>query len=259
MDRITSRNNEMIKNTKKLLSSHRHRQLQGLFVLEGARLCFESLSSDYEVSLFLFTEDIEKKYSAECAALCQKAEKAFVITDEVAEKLSDTQNPQGIFAVLKMKASRSLPLPPGRYIAFDGVQNPLNLGAAVRTADALGAAGAVCHNCCDIYNPKALRSSMGSLLRLPVYVSENLSADLKAAQGHGCAVYSAVPDRAAEDIRGIAFGDFSVCVIGNEANGISQSVLDISDRLVTIKMSSAAESLNALAAASILIWEMTKG
>ncbi|MCD7723092.1 MAG: RNA methyltransferase [Clostridiales bacterium] len=259
MEIIKSKNNDIIKNTKKLLTSHKFRRESGMFVLEGARLCFDALNSDCEIILFLFTETIEKKYAPQCSAFKERAQKYFKITDEIANKLSDTENAQGIFAVLRIKPSGAMPLNGGKYIAFDCVQNPLNLGAAVRTAEALGAAGAICFNCCDIYNPKALRASMGGMLRLPVFISNNLCEDLRRAQHSGCTVYSAVPDRQAQDIKNVHFSDFSICVIGNEANGVSQNVIDISDQLVTIKMNSAAESLNALSAASIVMWEMTKG
>ena len=138
------------------------------------------------------------------------------------------------------------------------MQDPANLGAVIRTAEALGINGAILYNCCDLYNPKALRASMGSILRLPVLISENLAEDIKAYKANGFKSYAAVPDSNARDITKVDFFGSDICVIGNEGNGVSNQVLSACDELITINMLGRAESLNAFAAGAITMWEMLR-
>ena len=164
MDKITGKQNQLIKDTKKLLASAKARRDARSFVLEGARLCFDVLHSFYTVALVLVTADCMARYPAECARLCDRADRAVEISSEVADKLAETEHTQGIFCVCKMPEENPT-IETGRFIALDGVQDPSNLGAIARSAEALGIAGLLAYNCCDVYNPKALRASMGSLLR----------------------------------------------------------------------------------------------
>ena len=145
-----------------------------------------------------------------------------------------------------------------KYIALDNLQDPANLGAILRTAEALGIGGAILYNCCDAYNPKALRAAMGSSLRLPMIISDNLVRDITELKANGFSVFATVPDRDAQDITKISFPASSVCVIGNEGNGISDEVKAASGNLVTINMLGRAESLNASMAGAIAMWEMLR-
>jgi len=258
MEKITGKNNSLIKDVKKLLSSPKERRQQCLFVLEGARLVFDVLHSFYEVKYFLITESALNKYEEQAKRLMDISENSFLISQEISEKISDTQSSQGVFAVCKMKNKKEEIVQGKKYIALDNLQDPSNLGAVSRTAEALGIDGVIVFSGCDMYNPKALRASMGSLLRIPVIESGNLAETLTDAKKIGYRVYSSVPDRKAVKMNEIDFALNSICVIGNEANGISDEVKAVSDVLVTIPMQGRAESLNASAAASIIIWEMLR-
>lgn len=145
-----------------------------------------------------------------------------------------------------------------KYVALDGIQNPDNLGAISRTAEALGVDALIVGGGCDIYNPKALRASMGALLRLSVISVPSILPVLQKARENGLPVFSTVPDSAAEDITTVDFSRGAVTVIGNEGNGVSKEVKAFSDRFITIPMGGKAESLNASAAATITMWEMMK-
>ena len=197
------------------------------------------------------------RYPAECARLCDRADRAVEISSEVADKLAETEHTQGIFCVCKMPEENPT-IETGRFIALDGVQDPSNLGAIARSAEALGIAGLLAYNCCDVYNPKALRASMGSLLRLPVTVSHDLREDLLLYKAEGFQVLGTVPVDTAAKITETHFTKSSICVIGNEGNGISQGVKQVCDDLVTIPMKGRAESLNASVAAAITMWEMMR-
>ena len=257
MEKITSKNNQLIKDTKKLFTSPRARKENGAFVLEGARLCFDVLNSFYTVDKLFITQTVYDKYQSKADELISKATSAYLITDDVAAKLSDTVATQGVFAVCKMQDNSNETIS-GKVIALDNVQDPSNMGAIVRTAEALGIDAIITHQGCDIYNPKALRSSMGSMLRMNIAYTDDLRSCLTNLKSQGFTVYSTVPDNSAKKITDIDFKNNSVCVIGNEANGVSNDIKQVSDALITIPMLGRAESLNASVAASITMWEMLR-
>ncbi len=256
MEKITSKNNSIIKDTKKLITSSKARAQCGEFVLEGARLCFDVLNSVYGIKNLFITEKIFEKYPLEISAMIDKAERSYMVSEEVAEKLSDTENPQGIFAVCPMIKQNGKPQSQ-KLLALDNVQDPANMGAIIRTAEALGIEEIIAYNCCDIYNSKVLRASMGSVLREKIFVCDNLEECLKELKSE-YRVYSSVPSREAKKITEIDFSKSCVCVIGNEANGVEDNIKAISDKLITIPMLGNAESLNASVAASIIMWEMLR-
>ncbi|MBR0535743.1 MAG: RNA methyltransferase [Clostridia bacterium] len=191
----------------------------------------------------------------------KSANKSYLVTEEIADKLSDTTNNQGVFCVCEMldkKLNIGKIKYNGKYIALEDVSNPSNFGAVVRTAEAVGLDGVIVCGGCDIYNPKSQRAAMGSLFRLNVVVTENLPGYLTQLRSEGMKVYSGVPDSDAVKITEVDMNGGVVCVIGNEGNGITQETKEASTLLVTIPMKGRAESLNAAAAASILIWEMMR-
>lgn len=256
LDTITSKNNQLIKDTKKLLTSSKHRTSAGAFVLEGARLCFDVLNSVYRPEYLLITEKAAQKYEEKFNQLAAVSKNAFYISEDVAAKLSQTENAQGIFAVCKMHVSQSA-VSGKKIIALDHVQDPSNVGAIIRTAEALGIDSLILHNCCDIYNDKVLRASMGSVLRANLVLTADLQKTLEELK-HEFRIYSTVPLIGAAKITDIDFTVPSVCVIGNEANGVAENIKSISDALITIPMLGRAESLNAGVAASITMWEMMR-
>ena len=256
MEKITSKANDIIKDTKKLMTSAKARAQSSAFVLEGARLCFDVLNSVYKIKTLFITEKLFEKYPLEVSALIDKADKAYIIGEEISKKLSETENPQGIFTVCAMEKQNACPVS-DKIIVLDNVQDPANVGAIIRTAEALGIKEIIAYNCCDIYNPKTLRASMGSVLREDVYLSDNLEETLKSYKDSHI-IYSSVPNSSAEKITNIDFSKPSICVIGNEANGVEDIIKNISDKLITIPMLGNAESLNASVAASIIMWEMLR-
>ncbi len=255
MERITSRANQLVKDTKKLMTSSRERRKNSLFVLEGARLCFDVLNSVYKVKAVLITENAYGKYKENADALINLSEESYIISDEVAEKLSETENPQGVFAVCRMKTAT--PVFSEKMLALDNVQDPANIGAILRSAEALGIKTVIAYNCCDLYNPKTLRASMGGVLRSEVVETESLEETLDKFKGE-YKIYSTVPDQSAEKITSLDFSGKVICVIGNEANGVEEDIKALSDALITIPMKGNAESLNAGVAAAITMWEMLR-
>ena len=144
-----------------------------------------------------------------------------------------------------------------KYIALENIQDPSNLGAIIRTAEALGIDGAVLCSCCDIYNPKAQRAAMGSLLRLPLMITKDLSAVISDCEKKGILTLATVPDSSAKKITQTDMSEGVLAVIGNEGSGVSQEIKALCEK-VTIPMLGRAESLNASMAAAIVMWEIMR-
>lgn len=255
---ITAKNNPKIKETKALLTSSKERKNNGLFVLEGVRLCCDAQKSGCKIKTVFYTEICAEKYADDIALLKNNCESFFVVSNDVLKSISDTVTPQGVVCVAEM-CSNDFEYSRGKkYIALDTVQNPDNLGAISRTAEAFGIDGMVIFGGCDIYNPKALRASMGALIRLPIKICESLETEINKCKRLGLGTFATVPDRDAKDITKTDFSKGAFCIIGNEGNGVSKENIDLCDERITIKMSGRAESLNAAAAASITMWELVK-
>lgn len=255
---LQSRNNEKIKQYCKLTASSKARRTEGLFTLEGLRLCADAAGSGFSVQTLFLTADAEEKGGARLAALLQAARLVFTVPDEVAKKMADTVSSQGVFAVLQMPPEAPISVcKGGKYVLLDQVQNPQNLGAIARTAEAFGADGLLVGGGCDRYNPKALRASMGSLLRLPVYETADLAATVTEI-GKTVPTFATVPDSTAQSICAQDFSGGAAVIIGNEGNGICAAVLAAAQNRITVPMRGNAESLNAAAAATVTIWEMMK-
>ena len=255
---ITARNNPKIKEIKGLLTSSKDRKNSGLFVLEGVRLCCDAVKSGCEITSVFCTETCAEKYADSINELKSACSDFYFVSEDVLKSISDTVTPQGVVCVVKMRSSDFEYESGKRYIALDTIQNPDNLGAISRTAEAFGIDGMVICGGCDVYNPKALRASMGALFRLPVKVCKNLKDEIALCKNVGIMSFATVPDRDAEDITKTDFGKGALCIIGNEGNGVSKEVIDVCDQKITIKMQGRAESLNAAAAASITMWELVK-
>lgn len=262
MEKITSRSNERVKEVSALLSSAAARRREGLFVLEGARLCADAGRTGVPIRQLFVTQEALSRYPEEAVFLQKKAGHVFVITGEISRRLGDTQTPQGIFCVCEVldKCPGDATIEKnGSYIALENIQDPANLGAIARTAEALGISGMILSGGCDLYSPKAQRAAMGALLRLPVLRADSIEEALLACRAQGMRIYASTPSADALPVTQAAgFGAQTVCVVGNEGAGVTRETMALCDALVTIPMAGRAESLNASAAAAILMWEMTR-
>lgn len=260
VEKITSVSNDTIKLCVRLRDSVRARRERGLFFLEGARLCADAARSGYEPAYLFYTQQAHDRYAQYLADILPHTGAAYEVSAAVAGKLADTRTPQGVFAVFRIPAEhQSGPLEHGAYVALEQVQDPGNLGAICRTAEAIGVQGVLLSGCCDRYNPKAQRAAMGSLLRLKLYDIPDLPAYLEACGAAGFKTYASVPDSGALPVTQADFTGDVITVIGNEGSGITEQTGAACARRITIPMGGRAESLNANSAAAILIWEMMRG
>lgn len=254
---ITSRKNDAVKRFRELLRSKSLRDEEGIFTAEGDHLCGELIKCGYEISAALLTEKAAEKYPETAQALRSKAADCAVISGELAEYISDTKAPQGLFALAKKPEISPDLKSAKRLVLLDGVQDPGNVGTIVRTAEALGFDGAaMSQDCADIWSPKALRASMGSALRLPC-ITGSLGDIINRLVAEGFSVYGAMLDDTAAKLGEISFPEKAAVIIGSEGAGISPEIARLCSKAVYIPISGA-ESLNAAAAAAIILWELSK-
>lgn len=239
---ITSISNERIKNLKKLITSAKERKKQSLMVLEGERLCLEAK----KIKELYFTEKAKNE------VLISRAEKAEEVSLAVFNKISDTITPQGVIAVVEMPQNELLLKKEGKYLAFENIQDPGNLGTVARTAEALGIDGIILKGV-DPYSPKVLRASMGAILRIPLFLPDDILDFIKKSNKR---IVGTVVKKA-KSLKDFSFKN-DIVLIGNEANGLTEKAISLCDEVITIEMAGNAESLNAAAAASIILWEMVK-
>ncbi len=253
---VTSKDNSLIKLVCSLQSSSKTRKESGLFVLEGKRICDDAYVCGIRFDKLIVSNTAIEKYNESIKEFSKRAEEIFQIPDSLFKKISDTTSPQGIIALAKMPQKSTVIDKNGRYIALENINDPSNLGAVSRTAEALGVSGIILSaDGCDPYSPKSLRASMGTLLRMPIIIFDDFANSIKQS---GLKSYACVVEKDAKPITDITFSDGCVLMIGNEANGLTADAKNIADYNITIPMSGKAESLNASVAAAISIWEMMK-
>lgn len=260
MEKITARTNDKIKYAVRLGESASLRKEAGEFFLEGARLCFDAAQTGIEIKQAFFTAKALWKYAEYTDDIIAKSGICYEISAEVSQKLSGTENSQGVFCICSMKAQpdgENLN-PLGKYIALENIQDPSNLGAICRSAEALGLDGLIVSGGCDIHNPKALRAAMGSSLRMNVISVDSLEEFIGRANEKGMLTLASTPRDTAEDIRTVSLNGGVICCVGNEGNGLSEQVIAKCKKQVVIPMSGRAESFNASAAAAILAWELKR-
>ncbi len=257
MERIDSLSNDKIKLACKIASSSRKRREENLFFLEGLRLCRDAVLTGAEIKYAFFSETVLSKFPNECDLISSSSQKSFVVSKSVENKLALTETPQGFYCLCSIKNEEKTFEYSKKYIALENIQDPSNLGAIIRTAEALGIDGAIVFGGSDIYNPKALRASMGSILRLPVFECLQLCDFLCDCKENGMKIYATTPDSKALKITEAEMGEAVICVIGNEGNGVSREIFEICEK-ITIPMLGRAESLNAATAAALTMWEMMR-
>lgn len=263
---ITSKENPNIKLLSKLLSSKKTRNEMGLFVVEGLRNCLDlveqAVGGQVKLHSLFYTEKAFENYQKSFDLSCFEQideKKRFVITKEIADKISLEEANQGVFLVvhkLDEKFSVENLKADGKYVVLNHLQDPGNIGTLLRTADAVGASGVVMsENCCDLYNPKVVRSAMGSVGRVKIFVENDFSKVCKTFESLGLKTLASV----IKDGVSVSEFDFShpcAVVIGNEGQGLSDEHANLCDQKITIAMKGNINSLNAAVAGTIILWEM---
>jgi len=257
---ITSLQNPRVKAWTQLLEK-KGRDKQGQFIIEGVHLVQEALGSDAEVETVVYAA--ERQHELPAGMLEQAADagiECVAVSGQVLVKCTDTLTPQAVFAVLRKlrwepsdlldEAGRE----PGLVVVIDGMQDPGNLGTMIRSADAVGATGVLLgKGTVDLYNPKTVRSTMGSMFHLPV-AHGDLQTVLPQAAAQGIAVIT-TSLQGESDCYGFDFRQPVWFVIGNEGQGVSPEVSALTTEHIRIPMRGRAESLNAAMAGTVVLFE----
>ena len=255
---ITSFKNPKIKMVRDLLDAKKYRENEQLMVLEGVRLAEEALDKTVSIHSCFFSESLSERGRMLLDKVSQKTDQVEELPQPLMDRLSDTQHAQGILLVCGIP-EMPFPQSPALVIAIDRINDPGNLGTILRSAAALRADGILLTpGTTDPYSPKALRAAMGAQLHLPIrWQDANGIKAICTEANPPLALVSSVMD--CPDACWDADLTAPLClVIGNEANGISDSLLSLSDACVRIPIAENTESFNAAIAAAILMYEIEK-
>ena len=246
------------------LARRQFRQKEQKFIIEGIRFTEELLRSSMQTESLYYSPKLLDNLRG--SALLKEAEKQNIPCYQVAENLmkeiADTDNPQGVLALVRMPAYRlddALPQnKPALIVLVDGVQDPGNLGTIVRTADAAQATGVILlKGTVDVYNPKTLRSTMGSIFHLPVMAVEDNKALFTMLRQHQVKLVIGKP-QGGTMIQNVDLSGSVALLVGNEANGPTKQTAAAADIAATIPMPGNAESLNVGVACAIMLYETVR-
>jgi len=251
-----------IKLIKALKESKNAREKNQCFFVEGVRSLKEALKSnfiiDFVVASTKFINQDNEKNSSLIAQLQQL--KLYKISEDLFDSLSDTVTPQGIMAVIRMKSFEPKEYIDGNFlvVALDRIKDPGNMGTIIRTADAAGASIIIAgKGCVDSYNPKVIRSTMGSIFHMPIIQIDDLVTTLKDLKNRGGRIVT-THLAAKKYYYDLDMTGPTVIVMGKEDEGVSDEITDISDEVVKIPMRGPAESLNVSIAHGIILFEAVK-
>jgi len=256
---ISSQSNPQIKNLALLQKKAKARDEQGVFVIEGFKMYEEARDMGLLVKAYVsesFYQDMLGKQPDYFDGTDYE-----IVTDSVYKAVSETMTPQGIMGLVKKQEydpEKILSSPNAFLLLLEDIRDPGNLGTMIRTAEGAGVTGIIANNgTVDLYNPKVVRSTMGSIFRMPFCQTENFYDFLKDIKEHNISIYAA-------HLNGTYYyeqeGYIDKCafLIGNEANGLSEQASALADKLIKIPMAGKVESLNAAVAAAILMYEAAR-
>lgn len=258
MQVITSKDNEIVKNIKKL-KEKKYRDEEKKYVVEGIKLVEEAIMENAKISQIVVCEDcindgtIDKNLMYEIAKY-----NCIYVSEKVFNVLTDVNTPQGILAVIDKASNRdNISYDEDIILVLDGIQDPGNLGTILRTLDSIGLKQIVLsEKCADPYNPKVVRSTMGAIFRVNIIEVKNIVDTLKEIKKNKYKIMAT----SLEGAESIYDADYNkkVIVIGNEANGVSKEVLSIADEKIKIPMLGKTESLNASVATGVILYEYVR-
>ena len=272
---IRSRQNKNIVELCKL-TDRKAREATKTFRFDGIKLLEEAIRNDVEICAVFLSSSAQERVLGGLRkrfgeSYENRIEKCLIVSDDIFDKISEEKSPEGVITIAKYidKLQKNATIYNSVHflqdknesiVLLESVRDPSNVGAIIRSAAAIGIDRLILSaDCADIYHPKAVRGSMGTLFNQRIDRVEDLAATVKELRESGRRVFAA-----SLDDRALPLGQFEILagdavVIGNEGHGLSQEVIDACGNSVIIPMSERAESFNAAVAASILMWEFAKG
>ena len=279
MEIISSKDNKKIKYIRSLMEKGSIRKKDKAFVVEGIKLTDEALEYGKVLEVVCSERLYDEINSSDLSGnrllaendknitnYVKKESSLLVVSDTVFKSMSETKTPQGILAVVEMPDYGLLDkgfleqayTKNGKIklLVLEDTADPGNLGTIMRTAEAAGVTGVIMgKGTVDIFNPKVVRSTMGSIFRLPFAYVEDLKETIRELKKQGISFY-ATHLKGEKSYKDIKYSDRSAILIGNEARGLSDEVADLADTYVLIPMQGKVESLNAAVAAALIMYEV---
>lgn len=236
MQVITSKDNEIIKNIRKL-KDKKYREQENKYIIEGIKLIEEAVEEKAEIDTVVVCEDCIENETIEQNLMYEIAKyNCIYVSEKVFSAVTEVTNPQGILAVVnKENKEEDIDYNQDIIVILDGIQDPGNLGTILRTVDSCGLNQIIISSkTADAYNPKVVRSTMGAIFRVKVIISQDLIKTLKEIKKHKFKVV-ATSLKTQESIYDVEYNKKAI-VIGNEANGVSNEILELSDIKAKIPM-----------------------
>ena len=256
MYEINSKNNNKIKDLIKLRDDSKFRNDKSLFYVEGERIICDT-PNDLLYALF-----VKKSKLKSFSSIINKIDEdiVYIVNDEIFDKIKDTTNSQGIIGIVKYNIINSIDNSflnrISNCLILDNVSDPGNLGTIIRLAEATNIALIIlCNDCCNVYNTKVIRSCMSSIFRTNIYISKDIISDINLLKKSDFKIYSTVLDVNSKHFNKVNYNNKSAFVFGNEANGINNKILEITDEKIFIPMCGSIQSLNVASAVTVICYE----
>lgn len=261
MNLISSSQNDVIKRLKSL-KSRKGREETGLFYVEGFRSVDEAIKEKTDIAEIVVSQEfLSNSHNENILSRIDFLNiTEHLLTDKLFKEITDTETPQGILAIMKIKKldPDNIAGNEGLFLILDSIRDPGNMGTIIRTADAAGFSGVVVsRGCVDVYNPKVLRSTMGSIFHIPIYQFDDIMDAIRFMKSRGLRMLATHLEGNVSAFEVHMSGGVAI-IIGSEAEGVSAEAISMADTLVRIPMVGKAESLNASVAAGILMYEAVR-
>ena len=258
MQIISSKENQFIKHIKKL-KDKKYRDINNEYLIEGIKLIKEAIQEKAKIKQIVICDECEKTEAIPKDLMYEIAKhECIYVTKKLFETLTNVVEPQGILAIIgKSDPKQEINYNEDIIVALDDIQDPGNLGTILRTVDSIGLTQIIISKgTADVFNPKVIRSSMGAIFRVKVIESEDLKQTLLEIKKHKfeLLVTSLQTKKSVYDIK----YKKKIIVIGNEANGVSKEIQELSDYKIKIPMLGKTESLNASVATGIILYEYVR-
>jgi TrmH family RNA methyltransferase len=259
--KITSRDNSLLRRARAV----RDGKVTDSIFVEGLRLCEEAFTSGLEIEAVIYSEEIMRKERAALVIECSRAtgSKVASVSEKLLESISYTRTPQGIIMLAPRPASDKAIVnvkqsDPTLLVIMHGINNPVNAGAILRTAEGAGVTGAIATaNTADPFSPKALRGAMGSAFRLPIWIGPSFAEAIAWCGQRGVLTVGA--DAAgSKSFTEIDWRGPCALIVGTESTGLLPDEIAAADEAVRIPMAGSVESLNVAVAAGIILYEASR-
>ena len=245
-ERITSRHNPLVAEFRRLAGDKEARRSAGLLLGQGRKLLVEALASGLMPRTVLTSEESPDMPDG---VRCLR------VTEELLAYVSPMKSAPEVLFTAPIPEERGPVF--GRVLLAEDMQDPGNVGTMIRTAAAFGFDGILlAGSCADPWSPKAVRSSMGAAFRLNIWERPDVGEALEELREEGLPIYAAALAEKAEQAGSFRFPERFALAVGNEGHGLGEKVLAAADKIIRIPMAPGAESLNAAAAAAVLMWEV---